>query len=429
MSKHEPAAHSAASHRGPGRRASPEDRTPPREGAEPLRQRRARARRARKRSRPSARCASTTPMIETAKGATCARRSRSTRSAVRVAGRVIFLRSFGGGAFVRLRSWSELPVDKQSTDPTLPARWASEEIQLYCQSKSSGDPLDGGTVLGDLAVLDDVDLGDFVEAEGTTMATQKGELSITPDELRVITKSHRPLPTKTSFKDVESALPPALRRSGRQQGRRERVPRAHRDRVGAARVPRRSRLPRGRDPDDEPHRRRRAREALQHAPQRARPRSSSCASRPSSTSSGSWSAASSGSTRSLVATATKGLSTRHNPEFTMLEYYQAYATYETLMDQTEELLRYVDGASRNACPTPTKPSRAAQLLAWSASSASRCAPSSSARSTRRACRPSPPTKVGEPTRRSRSGRSSRRHVARDRLGELQEGRAEVRLAR
>ncbi|HTJ85420.1 MAG TPA: amino acid--tRNA ligase-related protein, partial [Polyangiaceae bacterium] len=38
----------------------------------------------------------------------------------------------------------------------------------------------------------------------------------------------------------------------------------------------------------------------------------------------------------------EGLSTRHNPEFTMLEYYQAYATYETLMDQTEELLRFVD---------------------------------------------------------------------------------------
>jgi lysyl-tRNA synthetase, class II len=39
----------------------------------------------------------------------------------------------------------------------------------------------------------------------------------------------------------------------------------------------------------------------------------------------------------------EGISTRHNPEFTMLEYYQAYATYETLMDQTEEMLRDVDG--------------------------------------------------------------------------------------
>ncbi len=35
----------------------------------------------------------------------------------------------------------------------------------------------------------------------------------------------------------------------------------------------------------------------------------------------------------------EGLSTRHNPEFTMLEFYQAYATYTDLMDLTEELLR------------------------------------------------------------------------------------------
>ncbi len=35
----------------------------------------------------------------------------------------------------------------------------------------------------------------------------------------------------------------------------------------------------------------------------------------------------------------EGLSTRHNPEFTMLEWYQAYATYHDLMDTTEELLK------------------------------------------------------------------------------------------
>jgi lysyl-tRNA synthetase class 2 len=35
----------------------------------------------------------------------------------------------------------------------------------------------------------------------------------------------------------------------------------------------------------------------------------------------------------------EGLSTRHNPEFTMLEFYEAYATYHDLMDHTEELLR------------------------------------------------------------------------------------------
>jgi len=35
----------------------------------------------------------------------------------------------------------------------------------------------------------------------------------------------------------------------------------------------------------------------------------------------------------------EGLSTRHNPEFTMIEFYQAYATYKDLMDTTEELFR------------------------------------------------------------------------------------------
>ncbi|CAL1241570.1 lysine--tRNA ligase [Candidatus Methylocalor cossyra] len=35
----------------------------------------------------------------------------------------------------------------------------------------------------------------------------------------------------------------------------------------------------------------------------------------------------------------EGLSTKHNPEFTMLEFYQAYADYRDLMDLTEELMR------------------------------------------------------------------------------------------
>ncbi|MGZ5080069.1 MAG: lysine--tRNA ligase [Usitatibacter sp.] len=35
----------------------------------------------------------------------------------------------------------------------------------------------------------------------------------------------------------------------------------------------------------------------------------------------------------------EGISTRHNPEFTMLEFYEAYQDYHYLMDLTEELLR------------------------------------------------------------------------------------------
>ncbi|EKF73952.1 lysyl-tRNA synthetase [Alcanivorax hongdengensis A-11-3] len=37
----------------------------------------------------------------------------------------------------------------------------------------------------------------------------------------------------------------------------------------------------------------------------------------------------------------EGLSTRHNPEFTMLEFYQAFADYRDLMNLTEEMLRTV----------------------------------------------------------------------------------------
>ena len=37
----------------------------------------------------------------------------------------------------------------------------------------------------------------------------------------------------------------------------------------------------------------------------------------------------------------EGISTRHNPEFTMLEFYQAYSDYKGMMDLTEEMLKQV----------------------------------------------------------------------------------------
>jgi lysyl-tRNA synthetase class 2 len=37
----------------------------------------------------------------------------------------------------------------------------------------------------------------------------------------------------------------------------------------------------------------------------------------------------------------EGISIQHNPEFTMMEFYQAYATYEDLMDMTEEMIGHV----------------------------------------------------------------------------------------
>ena len=46
----------------------------------------------------------------------------------------------------------------------------------------------------------------------------------------------------------------------------------------------------------------------------------------------------------------EGLSTRHNPEFTMIEFYQAYATYHDLMDLTENLFR---GIATDVCGSAT----------------------------------------------------------------------------
>ena len=42
----------------------------------------------------------------------------------------------------------------------------------------------------------------------------------------------------------------------------------------------------------------------------------------------------------------EGISTQHNPEFTMLEFYQAYATFEDLMDLTEEM---ISGIAKEVC--------------------------------------------------------------------------------
>jgi lysyl-tRNA synthetase class 2 len=59
----------------------------------------------------------------------------------------------------------------------------------------------------------------------------------------------------------------------------------------------------------------------------------------------------------------EGVSTRHNPEFTMLEFYQAYATYEDLMDHTEEMVSTLVqdlSANRRSCTMR----RSRFLAAW-----------------------------------------------------------------
>ena len=44
----------------------------------------------------------------------------------------------------------------------------------------------------------------------------------------------------------------------------------------------------------------------------------------------------------------EGISTRHNPEFTMLEFYEAYATCDTVLERTEELVCHVERRLRES---------------------------------------------------------------------------------
>lgn len=48
----------------------------------------------------------------------------------------------------------------------------------------------------------------------------------------------------------------------------------------------------------------------------------------------------------------EGISTEHNPEFTMLEFYTAYVDYNDLMDLTEEMFRYVAQSAFNKLDFP-----------------------------------------------------------------------------
>ena len=61
------------------------------------------------------------------------------------------------------------------------------------------------------------------------------------------------------------------------------------------------------------------------------------------------------STRSARTSATRASSYKHNPEFTMLETYEAYADYEDVMAMTEELVAY---AARRRSARPRSSGRA-----------------------------------------------------------------------
>ena len=98
-----------------------------------------------------------------------------------VAGRIASIRSFGKLAFIKLRD-------------------QSGDVQLYLQRDDVAELDAGRGVLG-MKQLKLLDTGDFVEARGVMTTTQTGEKSVGVRELRLLTKSLRPMPEKLENKE------------------------------------------------------------------------------------------------------------------------------------------------------------------------------------------------------------------------------------
>lgn len=100
---------------------------------------------------------------------------------ISVVGRIVGIRSFGKLAFIRLRDMSG-------------------EIQLYLQKDDVAELDAARGVLG-MKQLKLLDSGDFIEVTGVMITTQTGEKSLGVRELRLLTKSLRPIPEKLENKE------------------------------------------------------------------------------------------------------------------------------------------------------------------------------------------------------------------------------------
>ncbi len=97
--------------------------------------------------------------------------------AVRIAGRIMTKRIQGKAGFAHIQN-------------------GSDKIQLYIRMDQVSD--------NEFAAFDLLDLGDIIGVVGTVFKTNKGELSVRVKELHVLTKSLHPLPDKYhGLKDVE----------------------------------------------------------------------------------------------------------------------------------------------------------------------------------------------------------------------------------
>jgi len=249
-------------------------------------------------------------------------RAAASHQVLHVRGRVMAMRSTGGLSFFRLRD-------------------RTGEIQLLVSQATLGD---------DYARLSEIDTGDIVEAEGTLTASKRGELSIEPRRVRLLTKAYRPLPEKwhgltdvelryrQRYVDLVANAPVA--EVFRARSHVVRAVRSILDGHGFLEVetPSMHTLIGGAaaKPFITHHNALDMRLYMRIAPELYLKRLVV------------------GGLERVYEVGrcyrNEGISTRHNPEFTMLEFYQAYATYADLMDFAEVLLRGIDAQLAAAMP-------------------------------------------------------------------------------
>jgi lysyl-tRNA synthetase class 2 len=239
---------------------------------------------------------------------------------VRVAGRIMLKRVQGKVSFVQIQDMSG-------------------RIQLFIHQGTVGEVYESFKTW---------DVGDIVGAEGALMRTKTGELSVKAEALRLLSKSLRPLPDKFhGLADVEMRyrmryvdliVSPESRRVFELRSKAVRFMRQYLDakRFLEVETPMMQQIPGGAAarPFVTHHNALDLDLYLRVAPELYLKR-----------------LVVGGFERVYEINRNfrnEGVSTRHNPEFTMLESYQAYATYNEVMDMTEDMIRQTAQA---ACGT------------------------------------------------------------------------------
>jgi lysyl-tRNA synthetase class 2 len=241
----------------------------------------------------------------------------STGEIVKVAGRLMALRRHGQLSFGVLRD-------------------SSGDLQLMLSEDVLGED--------EYAYLDDLDIGDWVGAEGEVVTTKKGELSVLASSVVLLSKSLRPMPEKWhGLKDVELRLrqryldlatTPETRTRTLARARMLHGLRDHLEERAFVEVetPVLQSVPGGglARPFVTHHEALDIPLYLRIAPELFLKR-----------------ALIGGLDRVYEIGRTfrnEGISTRYNPEFTMLEAYQAFASYEEMMELVEGLVKAAAGA-------------------------------------------------------------------------------------